>query len=115
VLLAAITVLLYVLARKPRHQGVLMGVLGVTYSVPRFFLDFFRARDLSFVDGRFLGLTPAQWITPVLTGIALYLWVTARRFPLVTAALPPGAPGEPGGSISAADPTPERRHAPGAR
>jgi phosphatidylglycerol:prolipoprotein diacylglycerol transferase len=89
-----------------------MGVLGVTYSVPRFFLDFFRARDLSFVDGRFLGLTPAQWITPVLAGIALYLGVTARRFPLVTAALPPGAPG---GQVSAADPTPERRHAPGAR
>jgi phosphatidylglycerol:prolipoprotein diacylglycerol transferase len=121
VVLAGITVLLYVLARKPRHQGVLMGVLGVTYCVIRFFLDFLRARDLSFVDGRILGLTPAQWITPVLAAIALYLLVTARRFPLVTvAAPPPVAPDDRGGDLSAKAPTDpaesgEARHAPEAR
>ena len=79
VLLALITVLLYALARKRRPDGVLMGVLAVTYCVPRFFLDFFRARDLSFVDGRILGLTPAQWITPVLVAAGVYLLVSARR------------------------------------
>ncbi|HET9299081.1 MAG TPA: prolipoprotein diacylglyceryl transferase family protein [Candidatus Polarisedimenticolaceae bacterium] len=79
VLLAVITLVLYLLARKPRPQGTLMGVLAVAYCVPRFFLDFFRARDLAFVDGRVLGLTPAQWITPVLAALGIYLLVSARR------------------------------------
>jgi hypothetical protein len=98
-----------------------MGVLGVTYCLPRFFLDFFRAQDLSFVDGRILGLTPAQWITPALAAIALYLLVTARRFPLVSVAAPaPDAPKDAGGQLSAKAPTgqpepKERRHAPEAR
>jgi phosphatidylglycerol:prolipoprotein diacylglycerol transferase len=79
VLLAVITVVLYLLARRKRPEGVLMGVLAISYSVPRFFLDFFRAKDLSFVDGRLLGLTPAQWITPVLAGLGVYLLVSTRR------------------------------------
>jgi phosphatidylglycerol:prolipoprotein diacylglycerol transferase len=79
VLLAVISVLLYLLARRKRPEGVLMGVLAISYSVPRFFLDFFRARDLSFVDGRFLSLTPAQWISPVLAAAGVYLLVTAGR------------------------------------
>ena len=33
----------------------------------------------SFVDGRVLGLTPAQWITPVLAALGIYLLVSARR------------------------------------
>jgi phosphatidylglycerol:prolipoprotein diacylglycerol transferase len=96
VLLAVITVLLYLLARKPRPQGVLMGVLAITYCIPRFFLDFLRARDLSFVDGRILGLTPAQWITPVLAAVGVYLLATASRFPLQTV-VPPATPGSSGG------------------
>ena len=118
-LLAVITVLLYVLARKPRPQGVLMGVLAITYSVPRFFLDFYRAKDLAFVDGRVLGLTPAQWITPVLAGMGVYLLVTAGRVPLASVARAPDAGGD-GAPLSAADPKgqvdpPDRRPARGAR
>ena len=97
VLLALITVLLYVLARKPRPQGVLMGVLAISYSVPRFFLDFYRATDLTFVDGRVLGLTPAQWITPVLAGVGVYLLLTAGRVPLASVARPADGPGDAGG------------------
>lgn len=78
-LLAVLTVVLYLLARRRWPEGVLMGVLAVGYSVPRFFLDFLRARDLTFVDGRLLGLTPAQWITPVLAALGVYLIATARR------------------------------------
>ena len=123
VLLAVITVLLYVLARKPRPQGVLMGVLAITYSVPRFFLDFYRAKDLAFVDGRVLGLTPAQWITPVLAGMGVYLLLTAGRVPLASVARAPDAAGDAGGDgapLSAADPKgqvdpPDRRPARGAR
>ena len=79
VLLTVITVVLYLLARRKRPEGALMGVLAISYSVPRFFLDFFRAKDLSFVDGRVLGLTPAQWITPVLAAAGVYLLVSSRR------------------------------------
>jgi phosphatidylglycerol:prolipoprotein diacylglycerol transferase len=79
VLLSVITLVLYLLARRKRPEGVLMGVLAISYSVPRFFLDFYRAQDLSFVDGRFLGLTPAQWITPVLAAAGVYLLLTVRR------------------------------------
>jgi phosphatidylglycerol---prolipoprotein diacylglyceryl transferase len=98
VLLLVITAVLYLLARRPRPQGTLMGVLALSYSVPRFFLDFLRATDLSFVDGRILGLTPAQWITPVLAALGIYLLVNARRMPLASTRPPPvveGPPGEP--------------------
>ncbi len=92
-LLAVITVVLYLLARRKRPEGVLMGVLAISYSVPRFFLDFFRAKDLSFVDGRLLGLTPAQWITPVLAAAGVYLLLTSRRATPVESA-PRAAPVE---------------------
>jgi len=124
VLLIVISAVLYLLARKPRPQGTLMGVLAVTYSVPRFFLDFFRAKDLSFVDGRVLGLTPAQWITPVLAALGVYLLVNARRMPLASTraapavAGPAGEPSDRPASLSAAEARPEeanRPHAPSAR
>jgi len=54
---------------------VVVGVIELGYSVPRFFLDFLRARDLPFVDGRIAGLTPAQWITPVLALVGIRLIV----------------------------------------
>src|SRR5262249_37017106 len=72
-------------------------VLAIAYSVPRFFLDFFRARDLSFVDGRVLGLTPAQWITPLLAAAGVWLLLAARTsLPAQPAAAIPMAGPEPG-------------------
>lgn len=73
ILLGALSLVLYLLARRPRPEGLLMGVLAVGYSVPRFFLDFLRAQDLPFVDGRILGLTPAQYLTVVWTGLGIWL------------------------------------------
>jgi phosphatidylglycerol---prolipoprotein diacylglyceryl transferase len=111
VVLLVITAVLYSLARKPRPQGTLMGVLAVSYAVPRFFLDFFRATDLSFVDGRILGLTPAQWITPVLAALGVYLLVNARRMPLAST-----GPGLSDLSASKGPPEEAERHrAPSAR
>ncbi|HEY1908305.1 MAG TPA: prolipoprotein diacylglyceryl transferase family protein [Myxococcaceae bacterium] len=124
VLLLVISAVLYLLARKPRGQGALMGVLAVTYSVPRFFLDFFRATDLSFVDGRILGLTPAQWITPLLAALGVYLLVNARRMPLASTRPAPTAEGQAGEPpdrpklLSASEAQAEeanRPHAPSAR
>lgn len=96
VVLAVITLVLYLLARKRRPEGTIMAVLAISYSVPRFFLDFFRATDLSFVDGRILGLTPAQWITPVLAAAGVYLLVTAGRV-RPESSFETAAPGEPVG------------------
>ena len=77
--LAALSVLLYALARKRRPQGLLMGLLAVGYSACRFCLDFLRASDLSFVDKRFFGLTPAQYIVLGLFAAGVYLLVRAGR------------------------------------
>ena len=122
VLLLVLTAVLYLLARKPRPQGTLMGVLAVGYSVPRFFLDFYRATDLSFVDGRVLGLTPAQWITPILAGAGVYLLVRARRMPLASVAAPDQAEKAPERPSSVTVPEvppqekqPDQRRAPSAR
>jgi phosphatidylglycerol:prolipoprotein diacylglycerol transferase len=117
VVLAVLTAVLYLLARKRRPEGTLMGVLAIGYSVPRFFLDFLRATDLppldGRMDGRIFGLTPAQWITPVLAAAGVYLLVTARRMvPVATDArgpTPDGAVSSPGPEQSA-----ERHHAPSA-
>ncbi|AKU90223.1 prolipoprotein diacylglyceryl transferase [Vulgatibacter incomptus] len=89
ILLGTLAGVLYLLARKPRPQGMLMGVLAIGYGVPRFFLDFLRASDLPFVDGRIFGLTPAQYVTFLLMGIGTWLLVRSRNLP---AAQAPGTP-----------------------
>lgn len=75
--LAALSALLYILARKPRPEGFLAGVLAVGYCIPRFLLDFLRARDVPNADGRIFGLTPAQYICAVLVPVGL--WLLVRR------------------------------------
>lgn len=73
ILLGALSLILYALARRPRPEGLLMGILAVGYSIPRFFLDFLRAQDLPFVDGKILGFTPAQYLTVVWTVLGIWL------------------------------------------
>jgi phosphatidylglycerol:prolipoprotein diacylglycerol transferase len=87
--LGALAILLHLLARKQRNEGFLMGVLAVLYSISRFFLDTLRATDLSYVDKRYLGLTPAQSIVVglLLTGVVLI--VQSRKFPAKAAAPEP--------------------------
>lgn len=80
-LLGGLTALLYLLNRKPRAEGWLLGVLAIGYGIPRFFFDFLRARDLPFVDGRILGLTPAQYVAFFLVGAGIWLLATASRHP----------------------------------
>jgi phosphatidylglycerol:prolipoprotein diacylglycerol transferase len=77
--LAAIAVLLHVLKRYRLREGRLMGVLAVTYTVPRFLLDFLRASDLSFVDRRYGGLTPAQFIVVGLFATGVWLLTRPAR------------------------------------
>jgi len=67
--LAAITLVVHVLRNRAELQGRLLGVVALLYGTCRFLLDFLRARDLGYVDARYLGLTPAQYAC-----IALVVW-----------------------------------------
>lgn len=88
IVLGVLSIVIYALARKPRGIGLLMGVLAFGYSTCRFFLDFLRASDLSFVDKRYLGLTPAQYISMVLWVVGLRMILTAKRRGLTSLTAP---------------------------
>ena len=79
--LGAISVLLYALKQRRPKEGRLMGWLAVTYTPARFFLDFLRASDLSFVDRRYAGLTPAQYVVVGL--FVAGVWLLTREAPEV--------------------------------
>ena len=96
--LAVLGAVLWWLARKKRPQGALFGVFALGYSVPRFFLDFLRATDLPNSDRRFYGLTPSQWICPLLALGGIWL----LRHGLASPAPAPDPPGPSIGSAPAA-------------
>jgi phosphatidylglycerol:prolipoprotein diacylglycerol transferase len=83
IVLALLTLILYGAARRQRGgalaEGRLMSMLAVGYSVPRFFLDFLRARDVPLADGRIYGLTPAQYVSVILVIAGVALWLIAKR------------------------------------
>jgi len=91
--LIAISALLYGLARLRPKRGVLMGVLAVTYSVSRFSLDVLRAHagDLGYVDKRYFGLTPAQYVVVGLFFVGWWLLLRKDQPPPPLGATPPGA------------------------
>lgn len=96
VVLLVLTGVLYTAARFRPRQGRLMGILAVGYSVSRFLLDFLRASDMAFVDRRYFGLTPAQYIVVGL--FAVGVWLLTRPAPEVTLGpleVPGEAPAEP--------------------
>jgi len=77
--LLGIAGVLYAVKRRHPPPGTLMGLLAVLYTVPRFFLDFLRASDLSFVDRRYAGLTPGQYTVVLIFGVGVWLIARARR------------------------------------
>ena len=78
-LLAAITLLLYGLRRRGALRGSLLAVLALLYGAGRFVLDFLRARDLPYVDARYLGLTPAQYFCGALVACGAWALLARRR------------------------------------
>ena len=78
-LLAAITLVLYALRRRGALRGSLLALLALLYGAGRFLLDFLRARDLAYVDARYLGLTPAQYFCAVLVLYGLVALLGRRR------------------------------------
>jgi phosphatidylglycerol---prolipoprotein diacylglyceryl transferase len=77
--LGGISILLFALKRVNLAQGRLMGVLAVCYASCRFPLDYLRASDLSFVDKRYAGLTPAQYVAMAI--FATGVWLLLRKAP----------------------------------
>jgi phosphatidylglycerol:prolipoprotein diacylglycerol transferase len=73
-ILVPILVVVLVLGRvKNRKPGLLIGVLGVLYSAPRFFLDYLRQEGS---DPRYFGLTFAQYCSAIafVGALALVFW-----------------------------------------
>ncbi len=64
--------------RRPKRPGWLVGFLAVSYSIPRFLVDFLR-RPSS--DPRYFDLTPAQWSTLAMfvAGLAVLVTIYRRR------------------------------------
>ena len=79
IVLFAIGALLWTLHRRDLLRGRLLHVLALTYGVARFLLDFLRARDVPYADGRQLGLTFAQYFSVLLVAWAVV--GLARRSP----------------------------------
>jgi len=78
-LLAAITLVLYGLRRRGALRGSFLTVLALLYGAGRFALDFLRARDLPYVDARYLGLTPAQYFCMALVAYGAWALLARRR------------------------------------
>jgi phosphatidylglycerol:prolipoprotein diacylglycerol transferase len=82
--LFALTGLLWALRHTPAMRGKLLPLLSLLYACGRFFFDSLRATDLSYVDARYLGLTPAQYgcIGLVLFGLwGLATWKSSAPGP----------------------------------
>lgn len=75
-LAASITVVLYALPRRktPRFVGFYSALVMAIYAPARFLLDFLRTDDR-----RYLGLTPAQYLSVLMLGLALYLYGQRHR------------------------------------
>ncbi|HYG69988.1 MAG TPA: prolipoprotein diacylglyceryl transferase family protein [Anaeromyxobacteraceae bacterium] len=92
IILFALGGLLYLLFRRGALRGRLLPLLALLYGVSRFLLDFLRARDIDYADARYLGLTPAQWITLGLMAYAVWGFATLRAPAPAAAAAPKPRP-----------------------
>jgi phosphatidylglycerol---prolipoprotein diacylglyceryl transferase len=70
--LGVITLVLYLLAKRGLLTGRLLALMALMYAPARFLFDFLRAQDLSYVDARYLGLTPAQYGCMLIFGYGIY-------------------------------------------
>jgi phosphatidylglycerol---prolipoprotein diacylglyceryl transferase len=76
-ILFAVSAILWTLHARGALKERLLALLAVSYGTIRFFLDFLRATDLPYVDARYFGLTPAQYI--VIAVVAWGVYALARR------------------------------------
>jgi phosphatidylglycerol:prolipoprotein diacylglycerol transferase len=79
IVLAGITAVVHSLRHRSALQGRLLGVVALLYGGCRFLLDFLRARDVAYVDARYLGLTPAQYAALALVAYGIWIVVPVLR------------------------------------
>jgi phosphatidylglycerol:prolipoprotein diacylglycerol transferase len=94
--LFALSGLLWSLRNAGKLRGRLLPLLSLLYAFGRFGFDFLRATDLSYVDARYLGLTPAQYGCFGLVAFGLWglmKWQAPEKKPLPEV--------HPGGSVQA--------------
>jgi phosphatidylglycerol:prolipoprotein diacylglycerol transferase len=85
IVLFSIGALLWAFHRRDVLRGRLLPVLALLYGIARFLLDFLRATDVAYADGRISGLTFAQYFAVGL--VAWSVWAFARyRRPAALAA-----------------------------
>lgn len=68
--LVSIFVVLKLIERKPRRDGLIFALYPLFYSTQRFFIDFFRADTPRYI----FGLTVSQLISVVVFLVAIYVW-----------------------------------------
>lgn len=78
ILLFSIAAVLFILRNRGLLQGRLLHLLALLYAPGRFFFDSLRATDLSYVDARYFGLTPAQYFCILLVAYGVWGLVTKR-------------------------------------
>jgi phosphatidylglycerol:prolipoprotein diacylglycerol transferase len=76
IVLFSIGALLWAFHRRDVLRGRLLAVLALLYGIARFLLDFLRATDVAYADGRIRGLTFAQYFSVAL--VAWSVWAFAR-------------------------------------
>jgi phosphatidylglycerol:prolipoprotein diacylglycerol transferase len=67
------------LAKKKVGTGVYLITFLIWYGIVRFALDFLRANDGGIVDIRYFDLTPAQYLSAVMFGLGIFLWVNFNK------------------------------------
>jgi len=65
--------------RRSRSRRPFLAIFMLAYGLARFGLDFLRAWDLPGADARYLGLTPAQYLSLVMAAAGLALLLRKRR------------------------------------
>ncbi len=70
--LFAVSAVLWGLRNAGKLRGRLLPLLSLLYAFGRFGFDALRATDLSYVDARYLGLTPAQYGCFALVAFGIY-------------------------------------------
>lgn len=81
----ALTAILFLVARRPRRAGTIIGLTATLYAPVRFAFDFLRATDVARPDTRYGGLTPAQWACVACLALGIYLLNRARTQPRLPA------------------------------
>lgn len=69
----------FILRKKPFRPWFFSSLFMVLYGIVRFFLDFYRAIEGPIVDARYLGLTPAQYLSVVMFVGGVYLYHSNKK------------------------------------